>query len=70
MSHENQSRRKEVRSRGKGTRKNREEGKVGKHAGHALIEWLEKHVDAMTSIKLPSDATPFKKNFKKIKKNE
>ena len=36
---------------------------LGKHAGHAVIDWVEKHVDGMTSIKLPSNATPFMKKF-------
>ena len=61
----------------KGTRRLKKKGKkrrrmsmkkgrgLGKHAGHAVIDWVEKHVDGMTSIKLPSNATPFMKIFKK-----
>jgi len=47
---------------------------VGKYAGLKVIEWVDKHVNAMTSVKLPSNASSFmkefQKEFKKMNKEE
>ena len=46
------------------TRKGKGKG-VGKNlVGFKVIEWLNIHANAMATVNLPADATPFMKAFK------
>lgn len=47
---------------------------IGKYAGLKVIEWVDKHVNAMATVKLSANSTPFMKEFqtqfKKMNKEE
>ena len=69
-----------ARTRNRGRRKKKPKNKtkkgrgVGKYAGLKVIEWVDRHVNAMATVKLPSNASSFmkefQKEFKKMNKEE